>query len=271
MDVRIASRFAAGALVVLAVGASIVSAQDTSRARSQRRIPISKEPPPPRVDTITLYRTDTLRMERVDTVHTTRTVTRVDTVERLVRPVVRLPNGWYYGLAGGSVVPAGALFNPYGAGFTVQGQVGWQLAKGVVGGRFDAGYTQFGEDSQYALLGPDPDIWNFNLGAKAQVPYLNHLWGASPRFNVYGIGGATLTAYKGLSFELNSDQPGFGAANVSTPDGDWHNKWGWNAGGGASVLWGRSEIFVEARVLAFKYSNTPQARQVPIILGYNFY
>ena len=56
-----------GATALLAIGATLASAQDTTRARprSTRRIPISKEAPGEvtrRVDTVTVYRTDTLRV-----------------------------------------------------------------------------------------------------------------------------------------------------------------------------------------------------------------
>ena len=63
---------------MLALNASAGSAQDTTRTRrttSSRRIPVAKESPgevaPPRVDTVTVYKTDTLRLRSVDTVRTT--------------------------------------------------------------------------------------------------------------------------------------------------------------------------------------------------------
>ena len=51
----------------------------------------------------------------------------------------------------------------------------------------------------------------------------------------------------------------------------WHNTSGWNAGGGASMLFGHSELFVESRVLAFNPSNAPMARQIPVVFGMNWY
>src|SRR5215212_7938050 len=81
--------------LMLVAGAAIF-ALDASAAAAQvkppvstKRIPIAKEPPAQvaptvRVDSVTVYRTDTLRLPgRVDTVRTTNTVTqtRVDTVQ----------------------------------------------------------------------------------------------------------------------------------------------------------------------------------------------
>lgn len=52
---------------------------------------------------------------------------------------------------------------------------------------------------------------------------------------------------------------------------DWTSRGGWNAGGGASMYWGHTELFVEARVLGFKPSGSPQARTVPVVLGVNWF
>ena len=82
---------------MLAVDATAASAQDTTTTRrttSQRRIPVSKEssgevaPTVARVDTVTMYKTDTLQLPgRTDTV--TNTVTRTDTVVQNVPMIVR--------------------------------------------------------------------------------------------------------------------------------------------------------------------------------------
>ena len=58
---------------------------------------------------------------------------------------------------------------------------------------------------------------------------------------------------------------------VSSQSGAATHQNGWNAGGGASLMWGRTELFVESRVLAFNNDAIPQARQMPFMLGINFY
>src|SRR4051812_43837344 len=118
-----------GAALMLAFGATVAFAQ--SKPTSTRRIPITKEAGgevAPRVDTVTVYRTDTLRLNgTTDTLRLTNTVTRVDTVMMApaMRPV-RLPFGLYFGLGGGVMAPNGALYNPNSAGPTAQAQLGWQ-------------------------------------------------------------------------------------------------------------------------------------------------
>lgn len=275
MSIRNTSIFVLGAVVVFGATAS---GQDTTKTRSTRRIPITKEAGGevalPRVDTVTVYRTDTVTVTvnntRVDTVNTTTTVTRVDTVT--VSPPRRFPSGFYFGLAGGAADVGGSLYNPNNMGYTAQAQLGWQGFNNPLGVRFDVNYMQPGEDSQYSGAGGDPDIWNVNGDLKLSIPWFNHLFGMSPRFNLYGIGGASYTAYKNLRYRLDPGVPGgTGVLNITAPNTDWSDKWGWNAGGGAALLFGRTEIFAEGRVIAFDPSNATMARQMPFVLGINFY
>jgi len=271
--------------VLVAFGSAVAVAQDTTQTRrptSTKRIPISKEGSAPgqvarggRVDTVTVYKTDTLRMEAAavapvhDTVRVTNTVTRVDTVTVTPPPrPVRLPGGFYFGLAGGVSAPNGALFTPNSAGPSAQAQLGWQGAKQLLGIRGDVNWTKPGEDSQFSNLQADPDVINFNADLKLNLPFLTHTFGATHRFGIYGIGGYTHTMFKNLPMRV--DAPNGGIA-FSQGSGDWQHENGWNAGGGLSLSWGRSELFLESRVLAFDPSNAPQSRQIPFMFGMNWY
>lgn len=278
---RYTSKTLLGAAAMIAMGSTAAIAQDTTRAKpsSAKRIPISKEAPgevvPMKVDTVTVYRTDTLRTPpRVDTIATTNTVTvtRVDTVT--LAPVVRpmsLPGGLYFGVGGGVSAPNGSIFNPNSAGPTAQVQLGWQGAKTFLGLRVDGNYATPGEDALYRGLQPDhPSIVNANADLKVNMPFFNHLLGMAPRFNIYGLGGPSYVSYKGLPIRIN--QPGgFGPANVQPGSSDWQSHWGWNAGGGASIGWKRTEIFGEVRVIAWSTDISSQARQMPFVLGINLY
>jgi hypothetical protein len=296
MTFRNSSRTFSTAAVLVAFGASLAVAQDTTRTRSQRRIPISKEAPGEviRVDTVTVYRTDTLRITQthVDTLRQTNTVYRVDTVTKFPppRPLI---GGFYFGLAGGASEPAGALFTPNSAGASFQGQVGWQGAKQMLGVRFDVNYTKPGEDSRFSAFQADPDIINYNFDGKLQLPWFTHMMGSVGRFAVYGIGGFSVVQFKNLPMRIdnpgNSDVPLFVVGNcdnattgTTTLNGNilvantgscsgWHSHAGWNAGGGASLSWGRTELFVESRVIGFTRSNSPMARQIPTVFGINVY
>jgi len=268
------TQYLTGAAALLALGAASAVAQGTPK--STRRIPISKEAPGEvsmsRVDTVTVYRTDTLRVTntRVDTVQVAGpTVYRTDTVQ--VQPVmrpVRLPYGMYFGLGGGVSAPNGALFTPNSAGPTAQAQLGWQGT--WLGLRGDLNWAKPGEDSRFAAGQADPDIMNFSADAKLNIPFLTHMFGSNHRFGIYGVGGYTHTMYKNLPMRVDSPANSNTAVFIAgTPN--WTHFNGWNAGGGASVGWGRTELFLESRVLAFDPNNAPQSRQIPFVFGINFY
>ena len=284
MKFRFTAKTLVGAAAMVAMGASLATAQ--ARPTSTKRIPISKDSPGEVVkDTVMVYKTDTVRVTqqlpgRVDTVRTTNTVYRTDTVTVApMAPPIRLPGGVYFGIGGGVSAPNGSLYNPNSAGPSAQLQLGWQGAKNVLGIRGDVNYTKPGEDSQYSYLAADPEVLNFSADAKLNIPFLTHMFGATHRFGIYGIGGYTHTMYKNLSLRaetLNGGGDGVVVQSQSglpihSPMNSWTHQNGWNAGGGASLGWGRTEIFFETRVLAFTNTNIPQARQMPFVLGMNFY
>jgi hypothetical protein len=282
MKVITVGLLALGAAIVSTIPGRSVSAQDsTTKPRSTIPIKVSKESPgevalPPRVDTVTLFHTDTVTLNgRIDTVTTT--VTRYDTVTVTVATpapilpmsVAHFPNGVYFGLGAGTSEPSGSLFNPYSMGGTAQMQVGYQ--RSFWGLRVDGNYMHPGEDSQYSGLGPDPDIVNLNGDLKLDVP-LNHMFGITPRFSLYGIGGASYSSFRNLAMTLDDGIPGgYGTADVSLPNPNWQHEWGWNAGGGMAFSFNRTQIFVEARAIAFNTSINPTAYQVPIVFGMNWF
>jgi hypothetical protein len=262
-----------GAAVMLAFGATAALAQ--SKPTSTKRIPITKESggevAPTRVDTVTVYRTDTLRLNNTmtDTVRLTNTITRVDTV--VMAPAmapVHLPYGLYFGIGGGVMAPNGSIFNTNSAGPSAQAQLGWQSH--WLGLRGDANWAKPGEDRTTAGLQADPDILNFSADAKLNLPFFTHMFGTRHKFGLYGIGGYTHTMYKNLPIRAEGLN-GNGGIIVVPGNGDWTHENGWNAGGGASLAWGRNELFFETRVLAFHNDGFPQTRQMPFMLGYNIY
>jgi hypothetical protein len=296
MKLRYTPKYLFGATTLLVLGASVALAQDTSKARprSQQRIPISKDNPSTssrtgrgaaKVDTVTItqYKTDTLRVTTQlpavhDTVVRTNTVTVHDTVQMAPPPrVMHFPTGVYFGLAGGVTAPNGALFNPNNSGPTGQAQLGWQSIDMPIGVRIDGNFTMPGEDAAYAAYQNKAGIINVSGDLKLNLPWFHHLFGLNPMFNLYGIGGGTYVSYKNLPYRMN---PGVACPagslcvppiNVRVGEPTWNSKFGWNAGGGASIGWNRTEIFFETRVIGFTPDNSPMARQNPFMLGVNWY
>jgi hypothetical protein len=280
--------FAGAAMIAL--DATAASAQDTTTTRrttrttSQRRIPVSKESSGEvattttvRVDTVTVYKTDTLQMPpRVDTV--TNTVTRTDTVVHNVPMMVRQIGGLYFGLAGGGNVPAAGLRSVNNVGATGQLQLGWQGVNSPLGIRGDVQYTQYAEAAPFSSLGAKPDVWNGNLDLKLQIPIAQHLFGSSVSFSPYLIGGGSYVRYRNLRIALENENLDTQAGTTLAGfDNDWHDDFGWNVGGGLSWHMARHEVFVESRLITFNRGTANNgvsykaARQVPIVFGVNFF
>jgi hypothetical protein len=290
---RNANLFVAGAAIFAL--ASAASAQ--SRPTSTKRIPIAKESPGevvPVHDTVTLYKTDTLRLQgRIDTVTNTvtNTVTIHDTVTRIVPPP-RI-GGMYFGLAGGGALPFGAIRTVNQPGWVGQAQLGWQGLNSLIGIRGDLSLTQYAHASDYAFFGDRPKVWNANLDAKLQLPIFQHTLGSSVLMTPYVIGGGSYLRYTILRMKVDTDggfTGGVGPNNavIATSDdntigtvaggtiipgnGDGVNSWGWNAGGGLSFHAGRKEMFIEARGVHFNHgTGFSNSWHVPIIFGVNLY
>jgi hypothetical protein len=268
-----------GAAAFLAVGAAAASGQDTTRtrrpARSTTQIPVTKEAPgevvAPRVDTVTVYHTDTLTVAG-PTQYVTKTVTVYDTtrIETLPGYLVER-GGMYFGLGAGTSVPDGSIRNVNEEGWNAQAQVGYQPLHSIFGIRGDMNYTQYAENSGYANIGYPADVLSGNLDLKVGIPLFQKLFGAFPSFSLYGIGGGSFVHFNGLKAMMDDGNPGgFGPLNAVATGAT--NKFGWNAGGGMSWHWGATELFTEARMIGFSAApNTDLAKHIPIVLGFNWY
>lgn len=277
MRVRIASMFLLGA--ALTVNAAAASAQDTTRARSETRIRVSKEAPgevAPRVDTVTVYRTDTLRTYATDTVMTT----RYDTVQ-LPPPVIplRYAGGLYFGLGAGAAIPKADFDNSTQPGWHAEAQLGVDPIGSPLGLRADLGYSAYAPFEQFNAGQGKAQIMNVAGDLKLRLP-TRALF--NRRFQVYALGGGQWQRYTnvvevGHGGVTMGDQTGTAIAptstgqtfTFSTTDDDWHSKWGWNAGGGFQFGWGSTNMFVESRYM--KFNGRVDLAQIPVIVGFTWY
>jgi hypothetical protein len=292
---RSALKLAAGA-AILALNAAAVSAQP--RPTSTRRIPITKESPgevAPRVDTVTMYKTDTLRLEgRVDTLRLTgQTVTVHDTVIQSVPMVTRHIGGMYIGLGGGVGLPYGAIRTVNEPGELAQLQVGWQGLNSILGLRADGTWGKYARNPDYGgFLGDRPNMMNLNGDVRLDLPFFNATLGSSVRFRPYLIGGGSYVRYNNLRMKLDADNGqvvvgGIGDRHAviatddggtTTPTSDYHSDWGFNFGGGFGFHAGKKEIFVESRAIRFNHASNNSSPnlfhasyQVPIVFGVNWF
>lgn len=280
---RSALMLVAGA-AILALDASAVSGQDTTRARtrrptSTRRIPVTKEAASPgevtvRVDTVTVtsYRTDTLRLPgHTDTVVTTRTVTRVDTVTQMIPIKVPQIGGFYAGIGVGGSMPAAMFNNSDHPGWRVDVPVGFDFVGTPVGIRVNGGYANFSPHPWVSNLVDNAQVWNIDGDLKLRVA------SATPgmlRLQLYGIAGASYNWYKNIVEDddgiLSIGDSNRGLLLPTNPDSTWHSGWGFNTGAGLEVGKGHTNVFAEVRFNRFKGVNT-NISNVPLIIGVNWY
>jgi len=263
---------------IFALDASAASAQDTTRTRprSTTRIPVTKESPgeiaPPRVDSVMVYRTDTLRLPgRTDTVVTTNTITRVDTVSIPLPPILQI-GGFYFGLDGGSSLPAANFNDSDHPGWRFDGMVGIDPLGSWFGARLTGGYANFSPHSYVERVLDNAQVWNVGLDAKFRLIKIQPF---SKRVQVYGIAGGTWNHYKDV---LENDHGILSVGhslggNQVLPlliDHDWHSGWGYNVGGGAELGWGRTNLFVESRWSKFNGERTGIS-SVPVVIGLSWF
>jgi hypothetical protein len=279
---RYAVLLVAGA-AIFTLDASAASAQDTTRAkpRSQKRIPITKEAhgevvtPTARVDTVTVYKTDTLRLQgRVDTVNVTKTetVTRVDTVLQPMIPArLRQIGGFYIGLAAGSSLPAANFNDSDHPGWRFEVPVGIDPVGSPLGVRFNFGYSSYEPHSYIKSTLENAAIMNGDADLKVRFVKLQPY---NKRVQVYGIGGVSYNRFKNI-LENNGGQLSIGdvlATNgtFSTVDNEWHSGWGYNVGGGLELGWGATNLFVESRYNRFS-GEFSKISHVPLVIGLSWY
>jgi hypothetical protein len=272
MKTRNSALFALGLAAALTLGGAMTaSAQDTTRARSQRRIPVRKEQPAPqpvRVDTVTITRTDTVVRTRTDTV----TVTRVDTVTRIEElPLQPLP-GWFFGLGTGIDVPTQEWLNVARLGWTAHAHLGWFPGTSPVGLRVSGDYSNFGKREDDCPSCSSTQLWQLSGELIWRIP-LDRKSKVNPQ--IYFLGGGGFDWFTDFAPYRKTDGtivtagdktittfPGIPIAVVS--DGG-STKGHWSLGGGVQL----GGFFIESQ---YKSVNTDGANSnhVPVLLGWNW-
>jgi hypothetical protein len=271
--------------VLMLVAGAAFFALDASAASAQakppvstKRIPITKEAPGEvvptvRVDSVMVYRTDTLRLPgRTDTVVTTRTLVRVDTVSIPVPMVLQQIGGFYFGVGGGSSFPAANFNDSDKPGWRLEGLIGVDPIGSPFGVRLSGGYARYQPHSYASNFLNSAQLMTGALDAKLRLISVSPM---SKRIQLYGIAGGTYNRFKDI-LETNHGILSIGN-NISripgvapTPDHDWHNGWGYNLGGGAEVGWGRTNVFIESRFSRFKGENS-NISHVPVVIGVSWF
>jgi len=110
------------------------------------------------------------------------------------------------------------------------------------------------------------------LDAKLRLGTVNPF---NRRVQFYLIGGGTWNHFKNV-IENNGgtlsvgNRIGVNGQLPTTFDSDWHSGWGYNAGGGGEIGFGRTNLFMETRFSRFKGENS-NISHVPLVIGLSWF
>lgn len=151
-------------------------------------IPISKEPVAAKVDTVVVTRVDTVTLRRTDTL--TNTVTRFDTVTRMVYPPLAPLPGLFFGLGAGANIPMNDIRGTFKDSWAFQGQVGYFPTNSPFGLRADATIGKIGKRDTDCRVSAcaSPTVWTIGADAIMRFP-LDRTSKINPVVYVFGGGG----------------------------------------------------------------------------------
>jgi len=188
----------------------------------------------------------------------------------------QLARGWYVGVAAGASTPDSYTQHSYGGGWNTTVPFGYDVNDSPIGFRGDFSLDRFtgvritDANTQTIAANGSVSVWSFNADLKLRT----HAPGASPRSNIYALGGVGVHRLSGGVYGLSGANAG---QRLSFGDAGTHL--GWNAGAGVSTGWGPAEIFVESRYMWVK-SDMPYrgnngignyTQFMPIVVGLNFF
>ena len=274
MKTRNSALCALGLAAAITLGGAVTAAaQDTTRARSQTRIPVRKDQPAavaPRVDTVTVTRTDTVVRTRTDTV----TVTRVDTVTRIEELPLQPLGAFQFGVGVGAALPTGDWRNVSKDGYDIHAHLGWFPGASVFGLSLDGDYVAMG--GRETDCSGCPGAKAFEVGLDAVLRFaLDRKSPVNPQFYVLGGGGfdwfSDFTAYRTterpsqLVTGGKNTYTGAGSVVGSTANIADDQLWHWDVGAGIQL----GKFFIESKYVAINTDNKSSA-YVPVRIGINF-
>jgi opacity protein-like surface antigen len=160
----------------------------------------------------------------------------------------KLARGLNFGVAGGASLPQRAIRNGYTGGWNVTVPLGWDASDIPLGIRGDFAVDHMNgtrlHNAQETTVGLSGDmtVWSLNLDMKLRM----HAPGTT-RTHLYAIGG--LGAHRVVDGVYGTSGPN---AGTNLDFSDAKTKLGWNAGVGAAIGWGRTELFIESRYIDVK-------------------
>jgi hypothetical protein len=196
MKTRNSALYALGLAAAITLGGAMqadaqktTTKRPTRRATSTKRIPVRKDVPAPvaaRTDTVTITRVDTVTVRRVDTVTTT--VTRYDTVTRMVYPPLQRLPGLFFGLGAGANIPMNNIRQVFKDSYAGQAQVGYFPQNSPLGIRADGTFGRVHSRETDCRTCASPNVWTVGGDVILRMP-LDRTSKLNPVLYVFGGGG----------------------------------------------------------------------------------
>jgi len=278
MKTRNSALYALGLAAAITLGGAVTAGAQAKpkttkkkRAVSQKVIPMKKEvpvAPVARVDTVYVTRVDTLTVRgRVDTVMNT--VTRFDTVVRMMAPpLARLP-GFFLALGAGANIPMNDIRGTFKDSWAAQGQLGYFPMNSPLGIRADGTFGKISHREIDCKGCNDPSIWTVGGDLILRMP-IDRTSKLNPVLYVFGGGGwshfgditkTTPAAGSRLNQVISTGQ---GPLDVSGGHGYW------DVGPGVDFSLGGLHLYAEGKYMTIM-TNNKSAHLFPVFAGLKFY
>jgi hypothetical protein len=265
MKTRNSALYALGLAAAITLGVAVTAdaqARPTRRRTPQTRIPVRKEVPPPKADTVVVTRVDTVTIRgRTDTV--VNTVMRYDTVTRMVYPPLQPLPGFFFGIGAGADIPMNDIRGTFKDGYAFQGQVGWfPSASSLFGVRVDGTVGKINKretDCRVAAC-TSPTMWTVGGDVILRFP-IDRSSKLNPVLYAFGGGGwAHFGDVPAVQFIRTSK----GLLDVSGGNGYW------DVGPGVDFSVGGLHLYAEGRYMTIM-TEGKNAHLFPVYGGIKFY
>jgi len=255
-------------------------ALNNNRARSQTRIPVSKEPARDTVITAPVEPPPPPPPAPEPPPPPPPPPAPVETTTYAPPPapmIVKHYGNFYFGFGAGATIPLEESRHAYNEGVNFNVPLGWESVDNVWGFRLNFGYSKFEGRTSFSCSGSsvpcngstigarlpvqDPQIWSGMADLTLRVPFLRQ--GGNPMTGLYFVGGGGYNKFSDWfeNFALTDPDP---TSSSNTKEAVT----AFALNGGAGLRWGLgiTDIFVESR---YVHAFTPNHNisYVPVYLG----
>jgi hypothetical protein len=263
--------YALGLAAAITIGGAVSADAQATRRRTPvrrqpaQRIPVRKDvPTPARTDTVYVTRVDTITVRgRTDTVMTT--MTRYDTVTRMVYPPLAPLPGLFFGLGAGSDIPMNNIRAVLKDSYAFQGQVGFFPGLSPIGVRADATYGQLKARETDCPTCRSPKLLTIGGDVILRMP-LDRTSKINPVLYVFGGGGyAKINNIDARQVRVINVNGGanlgeWGGAGNNTPLNSDQSDLYWDVGPGVDFSLGRLRLYAEGKYMTILSGTRTGAR-----------